>query len=148
MTTQHDTTTHRELLTRLAGQSYSACRAEIEALDWDGWYPVVNLAGDLTGEIAEASSESHDIVDVDAGGVVARPGAADAMLDVQTMLPELADAMGYDRIEFDVENDCYTGYGSADPYDRSKDTPAGYYVCAADEIVATIRWFVRESNNA
>jgi len=62
MTTQHDTTTHRELLTRLAGQPYSACRAEIEALDWDGWYPEVDIDGNLTGAIIEASSTDHEIV--------------------------------------------------------------------------------------
>jgi len=61
MTTQHDTTAHRELLTRLAGQSYSACRAEIEALDWDGWYPETDGQGYLTGAMVEANSIDHEI---------------------------------------------------------------------------------------
>jgi len=90
MTTQNNTTAHRDLLTRLAGQSYSACREQIDTLDWDGWYPVIDIDGDLTGEIADLHSTEHEIVDVTPDGVVARPGATDAMV-LSSELPEDED---------------------------------------------------------
>lgn len=61
MTTQNNTTAHRDLLTRLAGQPYSACRHQLDVLDWDGWYPEVDIDGRLTGKIVEASSTEHEI---------------------------------------------------------------------------------------
>jgi len=64
----------------LKGQHYNAVREQIEALDWDGWYPEVDIDGDLTGEIIEASDAAYSIVDVTPEGVVARHGASDAMI--------------------------------------------------------------------
>ena len=53
-------------------------------------------------------------------------------------LDKLADALGYESISWDQENGCYTGYGSSDPHDRSKDDPAGFFVAFDDEDLARI----------
>lgn len=36
-------------------------------------------------------------------------------------LARIADALGYERVAWDADNGCYSGYGAADPYDRSRD---------------------------
>lgn len=45
-------------------------------------------------------------------------------------LDKLAESLGYDEIKWDSENDCYSGYGSSDPMDRSRDGDGGMYVAA------------------
>lgn len=126
------------ILTGLAGKNYNSVRDQIAALDWSDCYPVVDIDGDLTGEIVDSQS---DLIGVDCtlGGIVQRDDFVDAMFDGAAVLDDLADAMGYDRIELDDENECYSGYGCSDPTDRSRDDIGGLYVCGTDEIVATMR---------
>lgn len=139
MATTEQATHLQSVAKSLAGRNYNDFRDRLESEDWYGWYPVVDINGNLTGETVEANDTTGVVVDVTSSGVTSRMMACDAVLLVDPLLPDLADALGYDRIEWDAENDCYSGYGSAEPYDRSKDTPAGYYVCAAEEIVKTLR---------
>tara|TARA_Y100000034_G_scaffold44241_1_gene54187 strand:- start:435 stop:650 length:216 start_codon:yes stop_codon:yes gene_type:complete len=40
---------------------------------------------------------------------------------LQTELDALAEALGYERIQRDEDNDCWAGTGSSDPTDRSRD---------------------------
>jgi len=47
-------------------------------------------------------------------------------------LTQLADQLGYESVAWDEENDCYSGYGSSDPTDRSRDDVGALYVCADD----------------
>lgn len=52
-----------------------------------------------------------------------------------------AERLGYERIEWTTTEDgtaCYVGFGSSNPYDRSKDDPAGYYVAADDVELAKL----------
>jgi len=70
----------RAVAVLVAGQPYADCREQIDTIDWDGWYPEVDIDGDLTGEIADLHSTEHEIVDVTPDGVVAWPGATDAMV--------------------------------------------------------------------
>jgi len=44
-----------------------------------------------------------------------------------------AAALGFERVEWDAENDCYSGHGSSDPFDRSRDDDEGAFV-AHDEV--------------
>lgn len=37
------------------------------------------------------------------------------------LLTEAADKIGYDRIEWNAAESCYSGFGSTDPTDRSRD---------------------------
>ena len=53
-------------------------------------------------------------------------------------MDKLADALGYDEIKWDSENDCYSGYGSSDPMDRSRDDAGGLYVAADDDELGQI----------
>ena len=39
-----------------------------------------------------------------------------------------AYALGYESIAWDAENSCYSGYGSSDAFDRSRDNDEGFYV--------------------
>jgi hypothetical protein len=48
-------------------------------------------------------------------------------------LEKLADALGYEEIKWDSENDCYSGFGSSDAMDRSRDDAGGLYVAADDD---------------
>ena len=48
-------------------------------------------------------------------------------------MDKLAYTLGYEEIKWDSENGCYSGYGSSDPTDRSRDDVAGLYVAANDE---------------
>ena len=50
----------------------------------------------------------------------------------------LADALGYEEIKWDTDNDCYSGYGSSDPTDRSRDAAGGLFVAADDDELETI----------
>lgn len=64
----------------MAGRHYNECRTLIQSLDWDGWYPVVDSDGILTGGVADARHDL-DIVDIaDDGSVVIRTDGRDAML--------------------------------------------------------------------
>ena len=53
-------------------------------------------------------------------------------------MAKLADALGYEKIEWDCDNDCYSGYGSSDPTDRSRDDSGGFLVAADDEELESI----------
>lgn len=52
------------------------------------------------------------------------------MLNVN--LDRLAEACGYDRILWDEANNCWSGFGSSDPADRSRDDAGGFLVASAD----------------
>ena len=52
-------------------------------------------------------------------------------------LESLAEKLGYESIEWDPENDCYSGSGSSDPVDRSKDD-GKFHVAINDEELAEI----------
>lgn len=48
----------------------------------------------------------------------------------------LADALGYESISWDEASECYTGYGSSDPFDITRDDVEGYFVAAdVDELI-------------
>ena len=47
-------------------------------------------------------------------------------------LTQLAEQLGYESVAWDEANDCYSGYGSSDPTDRSRDDVGALYVCADD----------------
>jgi len=53
-------------------------------------------------------------------------------------LPELADALGYETVAWDAENACWSGYGSSNPTDRTRDDAGGFYVAASDVELAEI----------
>lgn len=60
--------------------------------------------------------------------------------DNQIDLVAAVDLLGYERIEWDAENDCYSGYGSSDAMDRSRDDVGGLFVASDDvELQARIR---------
>ena len=48
-------------------------------------------------------------------------------------LTRAAELMGYKRIEWDADSDCYSGYGSSDPLDRSRDDGEGLFVACNDD---------------
>lgn len=48
-----------------------------------------------------------------------------------------ADALGYETIKWDAENGCYSGYGSSDAFDRSRDDVGGLYV--ADTLAEVVK---------
>lgn len=74
------TTAHETLVSDLAGHNYSDVRDKIQTLDWSDCYPVVDIDGNLTGEVADAQSVEHLIVDCTSTGVAWHPQAADAMV--------------------------------------------------------------------
>ena len=43
-------------------------------------------------------------------------------------LIDLAEKLGYEEIRWDSENNCYSGYGSSNYYDRSRDDSGGFLV--------------------
>lgn len=53
-------------------------------------------------------------------------------------MDKLADAMGYETIKWDDEHECYSGYGSSDPMDRSRDDEGGFYVAGSEDELAKI----------
>ena len=50
-------------------------------------------------------------------------------------LESLAIKIGYERIEWDSEYDCYSGSGSSDPVDRSKDDGKFHVASNAEELI-------------
>lgn len=48
----------------------------------------------------------------------------------QIDLVSAADLLGYERIEWDADNGCYSGYGSSDAMDRSRDDVGGLFVAS------------------
>ena len=42
----------------------------------------------------------------------------------------LAEALGYEVVRWDAENECYSGYGSSDSSDRSRDDAGGLFVAS------------------
>ena len=48
-------------------------------------------------------------------------------------LDEAARLLGYERIKWDADNQCYSGYGSSDPCDRSRDGEEGAFVADDDD---------------
>lgn len=56
-------TIHETLCRAFTGWDYESVRQLIEALDWSGIYPVVDASTRLTGEVADASSADHMVVD-------------------------------------------------------------------------------------
>lgn len=83
MSTQYDTTSHAALLSAMVGRHYNDVRAEIERLDWDGLYPIVDHDGNLTGEMAGIDSTGYDICDVTDDGLRIHDHAADAMVEAR-----------------------------------------------------------------
>jgi len=61
----------------------------------------------------------------------------------KSTLTQLAEQLGYDSVAWDEANDCYSGYGSSDPTDRSRDDCGGMYVCRDD---AELEKFLVERN--
>ena len=53
-------------------------------------------------------------------------------------LDAAAETLGYERIEWDSENDCYSGHGSSDPIDRSRDDHDVVFVAHDDHELAVI----------
>jgi len=53
-------------------------------------------------------------------------------------LAELADALGYETVAWDTENACWSGYGSANPTDRTRDDAGGFYVASSNAELAEI----------
>jgi len=54
-------------------------------------------------------------------------------------LEQLAAILGYESIRWDAGNECYSGYGSSDPLDRSRDDATnGYYIANDDTELAVI----------
>ena len=53
-------------------------------------------------------------------------------------LSKLADALGYESIAWDDENGCYSGYGSSDTCDRSRDDLGGLFVASDDDELQAI----------
>jgi hypothetical protein len=58
-------------------------------------------------------------------------------MDANT-LEHAAAALGYERIDWDPENNCYSGYGSSDPCDRSRDDNGGAFVAHTPRELAAI----------
>ena len=46
----------------------------------------------------------------------------------QQTLSRAAEILGYERVAWDDGNDCFSGYGSSDPVDRSRDDTEGRFV--------------------
>lgn len=58
-------------------------------------------------------------------------------LGLDANLEAIANRLGYEAIEWDSENDCYSGSGSSDPYDRSKDD-GKFHVASSQKELANI----------
>jgi len=50
----------------------------------------------------------------------------------QIDLVAAAEFLGYERIEWDADNGCYSGYGSSGAMDRSRDNVGGLFVASDD----------------
>lgn len=48
-------------------------------------------------------------------------------------LTKAAELLGYERIEWDSDNDCYSGYGYKGGLDRSQDDAGGLFVAWNDD---------------
>lgn len=75
-----NTTLHEQLLQAHAGRHYDTIRAEIQMLDWDGFYPEVDADARITGRVIDASSQEHTICEIIAGIVMPNEHASDAMI--------------------------------------------------------------------
>jgi hypothetical protein len=64
------------------------------------------------------------------------------ILELEDLLVAAAQVAGYECVKYDAALDCWTGYGSDDPYDRSQDDPGGYHVAAS---VAELQRMVRQA---
>lgn len=89
----------------------------------------INIAtlDQLTDELAAAG--------INADGLElqqAREGVVNLLLECG----DLAKAMGYESISWDDEYECYSGFGSSDPTDRSRDDAGGYLIAGdIDDLV-------------
>lgn len=51
-------------------------------------------------------------------------------------LAKLAESLGYESIKWEDSAECYVGYGSSDPFDRSRDNLRGYFVAWSHQELA------------
>ena len=65
--------------------------------------------------------------------------ARDLVMQGNTIdLVKAAELLGYERIKWDAGYQCYCGFGSSDPFDRSRDNPSGFYIAPNDEELAKV----------
>lgn len=57
-------------------------------------------------------------------------------------LIKAAELLGYERISWNDSANCYSGYGSSDPVDRSRDDADGYFIACNDD---ELRMIVQQS---
>jgi len=48
-------------------------------------------------------------------------------------LTKAANLLGYASIKWDADNNCYSGYGSSDDFDRSRDDVGGLFIASTDD---------------
>ena len=54
--------------------------------------------------------------------------AREAVANLLLEQGDLAEALGYEAIRWDEENQCYSGFGSSYPLDRSRDDAGGFLI--------------------
>ena len=90
------------------------------------------IASSLSSKAAEYfanTQEQNDYV------IQAQRESVDAVVE-EIELQIAADTLGYETISWDAENSCYSGYGSDDAFDRSRDDVGGLYVAdTLDEVI-------------
>jgi hypothetical protein len=62
------------------GVNYNDCRQAIKSLDWDGWYPEVDVNGRLTGSLIPADQYGYSVCDVQGSSVLIHDTAMDAVV--------------------------------------------------------------------
>lgn len=81
--------TPQQFVSENFGEKLSQLRPQFESIDWEGCYPEVTTDGVLTGNVVDAKSVVHVIVDCEGDGVNVIPGACDAMTHAIDVLGQI-----------------------------------------------------------
>ena len=93
---------HQAVCNANQGRAYGDVRNDLIQMDWDGYYPEVDLSGCLTGRVINAESPAHLVCDIKNGVVVFGEHTSDAMIE---MTPEQAiceAVMGAAEIDLNI----------------------------------------------